>query len=188
MRGRVEKDKQGNLIVVYYKECVEDSEAVTKVYCKLLPGFNTLFKVGNDIEFELEDFPLEGGGFTTLACPIIKVNPHIEKVISINEEIKPSMQIVLSEHCFGGSAYVDGVDITEKEEGLFDPKQQKDARRKLLTELGKNIDNIPAYYWKELAEMVVQGNPDFEEDKEKSYHDTCEQCGNWNYETIYNKK
>ena len=98
------------------------------------------------------------------------------------------MQIILSEHCFGGSAYVDGIDITETDEGLFDPKEQKDARRKLLTELGKNIDNIPAYYWKELAEMVVQGNPDFEEDKEDGYHDTCEQCGNWNYKNVYNKK
>ena len=98
------------------------------------------------------------------------------------------MKIVLSEHCFGSNAYVDGVDLTETEEGLFDPKEQKDARRKLLTELSKNIDNIPAYYWKELAEMAVQGNPDFEENKEKSYHDTCEQCGNWNSSIEYNKK
>lgn len=98
------------------------------------------------------------------------------------------MQIILSEHCFGGSAQVDGVDITETHEGLFDPKEQKDARRKLLSELGKNIDNIDAGYWKELAEMVIQGNPNFEEDKEKSYHDTCEQCGNWNYQNVYNKK
>lgn len=98
------------------------------------------------------------------------------------------MKIVLSEHCFGSNAYVDGIDLTETKEGLFDPKEQKDARRKLLTELGKNIDNIPAYYWKELAEMAVQGNPDFEENKEESYHDTCEQCGNWNSSTEYNKK
>ena len=98
------------------------------------------------------------------------------------------MKIVLSEHCFGGGAYIDGVDITESNEELFDHKKQKDARRKLLTELGKNIDNIPAYYWKELAEMVVQNNPNFEENKEESYHDTCEQCGNWNSSIEYNKK
>ena len=98
------------------------------------------------------------------------------------------MKIVLSEHCFGSSVQVDGVDITETHEGLFDPKEQKDARRKLLSELGKNIDNIHAGYWKELAEMVIQENPNFEEDKEKSYHDTCEQCGNWNSSVEYNKK
>lgn len=91
MRGKVEKDKDGNLIVVYYKECVEDSEAVVQVYCKFLPGFDRVFKVGDKIEFELEDFPLEGGGFTTLACPIIRVNPHVAKAINTNEDGEADM-------------------------------------------------------------------------------------------------
>lgn len=186
MIGVVKKDEEGNFIVVYLRECVEDSDAVIRVSCKLMPGFHMLFKDGDNIEFELIEFAQEDGSFNSYARPYLKVNPHIAKIMDTNEESK--MKIVLSEHCFGSNAYVDGVDVTETHEGLFDPKKQKDARRKLLTELGKNIDNIPAYYWNEVAQMVVQGNPDFEENKEESYHDTCEQCGNWNSSIEHNKK
>ena len=97
------------------------------------------------------------------------------------------MKIVISEHCFGNDVYVDGVDLTEAEEGLFDPKKQKDARRKLLTELGKNIDNIPAYYWNDLVRMAVENNPRYQLNTEESSSDVCEQCGNWNSSTVYNK-
>ena len=98
------------------------------------------------------------------------------------------MKVVLSEHCFGSNAYVNGIDITETEEGLFDPVAQKDVRGAILLEIMQNMDNIPVYYWNELAQMAVQNNPRYEINEEESYHDTCEQCGNWNSITEYNKK
>ena len=98
------------------------------------------------------------------------------------------MKIVLSEHCFGSSVHVDDVDLAEKEEGLFDPKLQKDYRGAILLELMKNMDNIPNYYWKELAEMVVLDNPRYVLDEEQTSHDTCEQCGNWDSYLVYNSK
>ena len=91
MIGRVQKDKEGKLIVVYYRECSEESDAVIPVSCRLMPGFEILFKVGDNIEFELENFPLEEGGFTTLACPILKINPHVKKVIDTNEDGEADM-------------------------------------------------------------------------------------------------
>lgn len=185
MKGIVKKDEQGDFIVVYHKECVEDSEAVIRVSCKLMPGMNHP-EEGEQVEFELVQLYNIDGSFTNYAYPILRLTSHILKIIDTKEESK--MKIVLSEHCFGSNAYVDGVNVTETEEGLFDPKEQKDARRKLLTELGKNIDNIPAYYWKELAEIAVQGNPSFEQKEEESYHDTCEQCGAWNSKIEYTKK
>lgn len=98
------------------------------------------------------------------------------------------MKIVLSEHCFGSGTYVNGIDLSEIEEGLFDPVAQRDARGAILLEIMQNMDNLPSYHWNELVQMAVQNNPRYEENKEKSYHDTCEQCGNWNSRTEYNKK
>jgi hypothetical protein len=91
MRGKVEKDKDGNLIVVYYKECVEDSEAVIQVYCRLMPGFETLFKVGDSIGFELIELAQEDGSFNSYARPYLKVNPHVAKVIDTNEDGEADM-------------------------------------------------------------------------------------------------
>jgi hypothetical protein len=50
------------------------------------------------------------------------------------------------------------------------------------------MDNIPNYYWKELAEMVVLDNPRYVLDEEQTSHDTCEQCGNWDSYLVYNSK
>ena len=36
--------------------------------------------------------------------------------------------------------------------------------------------------------MAMSNNESFEIDEEESFHDTCEQCGNWNNHTTYNKK
>ena len=185
MRGVVKKDEEGNFIVVYSRECVEDSEAVIRVSCKLMPMFEH-FKDGDAIEFELIEFAQEDGSFSSYAKPHLTVNTHIEKVINTKEESK--MKIVLSEHCFGSGTYVNGIDLSETEEGLFDPVAQRDARGAILLEIMQNMDNLPSYHWNELVQMAVQNNPRYEENKEESYHDTCEQCGNWNSSTEYNKK
>lgn len=95
------------------------------------------------------------------------------------------MKIEIGEHCFGSYATVDGIDICEEEH--VDKKLQKDYRGAILLEIMKNMDNLPNYYWRELADMVVSNNPRYKIDNENSYHDTCEQCGNWNSNVIYNK-
>lgn len=97
------------------------------------------------------------------------------------------MKIEIGEHCFGSYARVNEISLTESEEGLFDPIVQKDIRDAILIELMQNMDNIPSYYWKELAEMAVLDNPRYERDEEETFHDTCEQCGNWNSNLVYNK-
>jgi hypothetical protein len=91
MRGTVRKDEEGNFIVVYHKECVEDSDVVIRVYCNLMPGFYTLFKDGDNIEFELIEFAREDGTFSSYARPYLKVNPHIEKIIDTNEDGETDM-------------------------------------------------------------------------------------------------
>lgn len=76
MKGRIIRDEEGRFVVVYHKECMEESDAVIVVSCRIMPGFDTVLKSGDTIEFELGDFPLDDGGFTTLAYPIIRINPH----------------------------------------------------------------------------------------------------------------
>lgn len=93
------------------------------------------------------------------------------------------MKIEISEHCFGSYASVDGINLCEDE--YVDKDLQKDYRGAILLELMKNMDNIQSYYWKELAEMVVENNPRYEINEEETSHDTCEQCGNWNSTLVY---
>jgi hypothetical protein len=90
MRGRVRKLEDDTFIVVYYKECVEDSEAVIPVSCKLMPGFSH-FKDGDNIEFELIEFAKEDGSFDSYVRPYISINPHIAKVIDTNEDGESDM-------------------------------------------------------------------------------------------------
>lgn len=91
MRGRVNRDESNVPIVVYYRECIEDSEAVIPVSCRLMPGFETLFKVGDSIEFELIEFAQEDGSFSSYARPYLTINPHITKVIDTNEDGEADM-------------------------------------------------------------------------------------------------
>jgi hypothetical protein len=91
MIGRINKDDEGRLIVVYYRECIEDSEAVIPVSCRLMPGFEMLFKVGDSIEFELIEFAQEDGSFSSYARPYLTITPHITKVIDTNEDGEADM-------------------------------------------------------------------------------------------------
>ena len=96
------------------------------------------------------------------------------------------MKIQIGEHCFGSYVSVDDTNLCNDE--YVDLDLQREGRIKILAELNKNIENIPGSYWKELAEMAILNNKDFEVDEEESFHDTCEQCGNWNSNLVYNKK
>ena len=86
MRGIVKKEEE-SLIVVYHRECVEDSDAVIRVSCKLMPGFHMLFKDGDNIEFELIEFAQEDGSFNSYARPYLKANPHITNIMDNIKQI-----------------------------------------------------------------------------------------------------
>jgi hypothetical protein len=93
------------------------------------------------------------------------------------------MKIEIGEHCFGSYVIVDGVDICDEE--FADKDTQRSLRGALLLEILRNSDNINNYYWKEIADMAVNNNTRYEVNAEESSHDTCEQCGNWNSNTVY---
>jgi len=87
MKGIVKKDEEGNFIVVYHKECVEDSDAVIRVSCKIISDYRT-FKEGDYIEFELVDIVTDDdGSFASFAIPTLKINPHISHIVNKNNEI-----------------------------------------------------------------------------------------------------
>lgn len=91
MRGRVRKLVDDTFIVVYYKECVEDSDAVIPVSCKMVPDYRH-FRDGDNIEFELVELVTDDdGNFSNYAMPIMKINPHITKVIDTDEDGEADM-------------------------------------------------------------------------------------------------
>lgn len=95
------------------------------------------------------------------------------------------MKIEIVEHCFGSYVTVDGINLCEEE--YVDKDLQRYHRGAILAELIKNIDKITGYDWKQIVEILINDNPNYLIDKENSSHDTCEQCGNWNSNVIYNK-
>lgn len=87
MKGIVKKDEEGNFIVVYHKECVEDSDAVIRVSCKIISDYRP-FKEGDYIEFELVDIVTDDdGSFASFAIPTLKINPHISSIVNKNNEV-----------------------------------------------------------------------------------------------------
>jgi hypothetical protein len=70
MIGTIKKDEGGNFIVVYHKECIEDSDAVVRVSCKLMPSYKYCkFEDDETIEFELLEFVQKDGSFDSYAKP-----------------------------------------------------------------------------------------------------------------------
>lgn len=95
------------------------------------------------------------------------------------------MKIELIEHCTGHATYVDGIDISDKEENILDKKGLLDVKRKVLSELSKNIHNIPNYKWLEIVEASLVDNTRFSIITEEGYQDICDQCGDWGSKTVY---
>ena len=87
MKGIVRKDEEGNFIVVYHKECVEDSDAVIRVSCKIISDYRP-FKDGDYIEFELVEIVTDDdGSFASFAIPTLKINPHISSIVNKDNEV-----------------------------------------------------------------------------------------------------
>lgn len=95
MKGIVRKDEEGNFIVVYHKECVEDSDAVIRVSCKIISDYRP-FKDGDYIEFELVDIVTDDdGSFASFAIPTLKINPHISSIVNKDNEVdKKDMTLI----------------------------------------------------------------------------------------------
>lgn len=96
-------------------------------------------------------------------------------------------QIILSENCFGLDVEVNGESLFTHEYDNRDPEFIKGLKLKLINSLVDIVDNLDIADLAKISDIVVE-NGNYEMDNENSTSDDyCEQCGNYNYNHIYNK-
>lgn len=97
-------------------------------------------------------------------------------------------EIEYGAHCFGSYLIIDGENV--------DNYEQNDQNRldhilqlklKLVVELEKNLHRLSVRDLTTISEIITQNNPDWEFDEENSRSNSCDQCGNYNYNEIYRK-
>jgi hypothetical protein len=95
--------------------------------------------------------------------------------------------IEYGEHCYGSYVTVDGEDLHQHEYDERGEEYIKQLKLKLVNELPKIVDRLSTYDLKIIAEIITQNNSDWEYDEENSGTNTCDQCGNYNYNQIYER-
>lgn len=105
-------------------------------------------------------------------------------------------ELIISEGCFGPSVYIDG-DSLRLEEKEYDWDEEKvkihnekadKAQDKLIQELILVKSKLGIDSWSQIAEIVARyGKFDFDE-ANSDEGSSCDQCGNYNTRSIYNKK
>jgi len=97
-------------------------------------------------------------------------------------------KIQYGDHCFGPYVNVDGESLFV-EDGEFYPeldKKAEEAKMKLFKELESLLPELDMMNWRSIAEIVTSRGR-WEYDEKNSRQDTCDQCGNYNYDETFTK-
>jgi hypothetical protein len=98
-------------------------------------------------------------------------------------------KIEISEGCFGLDVLIDGESLFIHEYDNRNPEMINDLQDDLIDKLKTLKGGMGMNDWSMIAEIIVKLSGDYEYDVENSDEgDSCDQCGNWNYKYIYNKK
>lgn len=98
-------------------------------------------------------------------------------------------EIIISEGCFGQDVTIDGESLFIHEYDNRDPKMIEDLQDKLLNKLTELKQGLGMNDWAEIAKWVVQLSGEYEYNTERSDDgDSCNQCGNYNWTEVYEKK
>jgi len=96
-------------------------------------------------------------------------------------------KIEYGEHCFGPYVRVDGESLFVEDDYYPElTKKAEEAKTKLFRELESLLPELDMMSWKTIAEIVTSRGK-WEWNEEGSSHDTCDQCGNYNYNETYTK-
>ena len=69
------------------------------------------------------------------------------------------------------------------------PEYVSDLQDKMIDKLRLLKDKLSMNDWVDIANIIIDKGDEFEFDVEKSRdYQSCDQCGNWNYNHIYVKK
>ena len=96
-------------------------------------------------------------------------------------------KLVLIEGCFGPDVVINDESIFDHENDTRSEEHIRNLKLLLLSELISNVDNLNISNFRELGEILVSIDSNFEQDETESYSDTCDQCGNWNWKTVYKR-
>lgn len=98
-------------------------------------------------------------------------------------------KIEISEDCFGLDVEIDGESLFIHEYDNRNPKMISDLQDELIDELKSLKHILDMKDWYQIAEMVTTTSEKYEYDTEESNEgDPCNQCGNYNWKHVFNKK
>lgn len=92
------------------------------------------------------------------------------------------MKIEYGNDCFGEIVIIDGFNIIGESN-----TESSIAKDKVLEELKLAKDKLSLYDWKIIVEILTNSDKSFKYDLEDSSMDSCDQCGNYNEYSIYEK-
>jgi hypothetical protein len=98
-------------------------------------------------------------------------------------------KIGLSENCFGVDVEIDDESLFIHEYDNRSPEIINDLQDKLIDNLRSIKNKLSMNDWTEIVHLILNHGDEFEYDVENSTdYESCDQCGNWNHNHIYNRK
>jgi hypothetical protein len=96
-------------------------------------------------------------------------------------------KLVLIEGCFGPDVVINDESIFHHENDSRSEEHIRNLKLLLLNELINNVDNLSISHFREIGDILGSIDSSFEQDENESHSDTCDQCGNYNWETVYKR-
>lgn len=98
-------------------------------------------------------------------------------------------KISLSENCFGVDVEIDDKSLFIHEYDNRSPEVINELQDELIDKLRLIKNKLSMNEWTEILQLIINHGDEFEYDVENSMdYKSCDQCGNWNHNHIYNKK
>jgi len=133
---------------------------------------------GKSVRFDMVDVYVEPPG---------DIHPNrggYKKMASLIPQIE---QIKIGEGCFGSYVQIDGQDLNEHEYVTEEEsKKISDSKLKLFEELRILLNKLDMYDLRLISEVIVKRGS-WDTDDNKSYTNSCDQCGNYNWGETYNR-
>lgn len=95
--------------------------------------------------------------------------------------------IEYGETCFGSFVIIDGENVHQHEYDERSDEYIHQLKLKMVNELPNIIDRLSIFELKQIAEIITLNNSQWEYDEEKSRHGSCDQCGDYNNNDVYNR-
>lgn len=96
-------------------------------------------------------------------------------------------KLELIEGCFGPDVKINNKSIIDYENDTIPEHEIHNLKLLLLNELINNVDNLSISNFREIGEILASIDPTLEQDDTESHSDSCDQCGNWNWNTVYKR-